>query len=122
MFTVLPRRDFDARMIMAEKRQLRYLNLICTFRDPVLGQQRSSFFFVKSWSEIRTLKHLSVAGKPKLKPLKEGLLPLQLTCNAFKCLFRLFRVILGLSACEVGATLPVNVSFNVQPKLGDRRN
>ena len=57
-----------------------------------------------------------------MKPLKKGLFPLQLTCNAFKCLFCLFRVILGLSVCEVGATLPVNESFNVQPKLGDRRN
>ena len=44
MFTDLPRKNFDVRMIMAEKRQLRYLNMICTFRDPVLGQQRSSFF------------------------------------------------------------------------------
>ena len=32
------------KMIMAEKRQLRCLNLICTFRDPVLRQQRSSLF------------------------------------------------------------------------------
>ena len=31
-------------MTMAEKKQLRYLKLICTFRDPVVGQQRSSFF------------------------------------------------------------------------------
>ena len=54
--------------------------------------------------------------------VKRGFIPLQLTCNAFKCLFHLFRVILGLSACEVGATLPVNESFNVEPKLGDRRN
>ena len=36
------------KIIMAEKRQPRYLNLICTFRDPVLGQQRSSrSFFCK---------------------------------------------------------------------------
>ena len=28
----------------------------------------------------------------------------------FKCIFRLFRVVLGLSACEVGATLSVNQS------------
>ena len=38
------RKNVDLRMIMADKKQLRYLNLICTFRDPVLGQQRSSFF------------------------------------------------------------------------------
>ena len=48
--TVLSKKNFDVRMVMAEKKQLRYLNLIYTFRDPVLGQQRSSFF-VKSCSE-----------------------------------------------------------------------
>ena len=61
--TVLSKKNFDVRMVMTEKKQLGYLNLICTFRDPVLGQQRSSFF-VKSWREIRTLKRSSVEGKP----------------------------------------------------------
>ena len=72
MFTVLSRKNFDVRMIMADTWQLKYPNMICTFRDPVL--------------------------------------------------FHLFRVVLDLCACEVGATLPVNESFNVEPKLKDRRN
>ena len=54
--------------------------------------------------------------------VKKWFIPLQLPCNAFKCLFRLFRVVLGLSVWKVGATLPVNEFFNVQPKLGDSRN
>ena len=63
MFTVLPRKNFDVRMIMAEK---------ATWIPKLdLHLQRSSawaadfvLFFVKSWGEIGTLKHLSVAGKP----------------------------------------------------------
>ena len=63
MFTVLPRKNFDVRMIRAEKRQLRYLNFIVPSGIKFLGS-RDRPFFVKSWSEIRTMEHLSVAGKP----------------------------------------------------------
>ncbi|XP_068720405.1 tyrosine kinase receptor Cad96Ca-like [Montipora capricornis] len=51
---------------------------------------------------------------------KKGCMPVKWT--APEILFGDAADLSSLSACEVGATLPVNVSFNVQPKLGDRRN
>ena len=80
----------------------------------MLGQQRSSFFCKIMERNSNTDWRSSVAGiKAKLKPLRRGYNFLQLTCNAFKCLFGLIRVVLDLFACEVGATFPVNEPFNI---------
>ena len=54
MFTVLSNENVDGRMIMAEKKQLRYVNLIERSGIQCFGSKDRPFF-VKSWSEIRTL-------------------------------------------------------------------
>ena len=71
---------------MAEKKQLRYLNLICTFMDPVLS-------FVKSWSKIRTTISVHLWHISQAKVVKTGWSPVQLTSNAFKFLFHLSSIV-----------------------------
>ena len=37
VYGFVQRKNVDLRMIIADRKQLIYLNFICTFRDPVLG-------------------------------------------------------------------------------------
>ena len=71
---------------MADEKQLSYVNLICTFMDLVLS-------FVKSWSKIPTMISVHLWHISQVKVVKTGLKAIQLTCNAFKFLFRSFSIV-----------------------------